>query len=92
MITLEDVEDMSDLTRAEIDAIVEHENVSVLDATLLGQYLMHEHHGPQKIHQMLCEDIRTALKTGNLVHARELFAVLRGFLFEHPEAAHGVHR
>lgn len=92
MITLEDIEDMSELTRAEIDAIAEHEEVSVFDATLLGEYLMHVHHGPQKVHQMLCEDIRAALKDDNLPHARELFAVLRGFLFEHPEAARGARR
>ena len=90
MISLEDIEDMSALTRAEIDALAEHEHLTNYNATLLGEYLMHIHHGPQKVHQMLCEDIRTALHGDNLAHARELFAVLRRFLTDHPEAARGA--
>ncbi len=90
MITLEDIEDMSTLTRAEIDALAEHEHISASDATLMGEYMMHAHHGPQKVHEMICDDIKTALHTGNLAHARELFAVLHGFLQEHPDAARGA--
>jgi hypothetical protein len=90
MITLDDVEDMSELTRSEIDALAEHEHLTAFDAALMGEYMMHVHHGPQKVHQMICDDIRVALHADNLPHARELFAVLRGFLAEHPEAARGV--
>jgi hypothetical protein len=90
MITLDDIEDMTTLSRAEIDAIAEHEYSSVFDAALMGEYLMHVHHGPQKVHRMICDDIRAALKVDNLPHARELFAVLRGFLHDHPEAARGA--
>lgn len=90
MISLDDIEDMSALTRAEIDALAEHDHLSTYNATLLGEYLMHLHRGPQKVHQMLCEDIRAAMHEDNLVHARELFAVLRGFLNDHPEAARGA--
>lgn len=90
MITLDDVEDMSALTRAEIEAIAEHEHSSAFDAALMGEYLMHVHHGPQKVHQMLCDDIRAALNKDDTPHARELFAVLRRFLDDHPEAARGA--
>lgn len=90
MITLEDVEDMSALTRAEIDALAEHEHITAFNAALMGEYMMHVHHGPQKVHEMICDDIRAALHDDNIVHARELFAVLRGFLAEHPEAARGM--
>ncbi|MDU8943568.1 hypothetical protein [Ovoidimarina sediminis] len=90
MIALEDVEDMSALTRAEIDALAEHEHLTTFDATLMGEYLMHLHHGPQRVNEILCDDIRTALHDGNLLHARELYAVLRGFLADHPEAARGA--
>ena len=90
MITLEDVEDISALTRAEIEAIAEHEHISDFDAALMGDYMMHTHHGPQKVHEMLCDDIRDALHKDNLAHARELFAVLRGFLKENPDAARGM--
>ena len=90
MITLDDVEDMSALTRTEIDALAEHEHLNTFDATLLGHYLMHIHRGPQMVHEMICEDIRDALHQDDINHARELFAVLRRYLSEHPEAARGA--
>lgn len=90
MITLDDIEDMCSLTRAEIDAIAAHEHLDTVSATLEGEYLMHVHHGPQRVHEMLCDDIRTALHQDDLKHARALFAVLRSFLSEFPDAARGV--
>lgn len=89
MISLDDIEDMSALTRAEIEALAEHEHVTTINATLLGEYLMHVHHGPQRVHEMLCDDIRAALHADDLPHARDLFAALRHFLAEHPDAARG---
>lgn len=53
MITVEDVEDMSMLTRAEIEALAEHENTNTLNATLMGEYLMQLHHGPQIVHEII---------------------------------------
>lgn len=90
MITLEDVEDMSALTRAEIDALAEHEHLTTFNAALMGDYLMHAHHGPQKVHEMICDDIRQALHADDVPHAQALFAVLRRFLLDHPEAARGA--
>lgn len=90
MITLDDIEDMSCLTRAEIDALAEHEHIDRFNATLLGNYLMHVRLGPQKVQQMLCEDIRAALHKDDLPHARELFAALRQFLSDYPDAARGA--
>ena len=90
MITLDDIEDMCALTRAEISALAEHDHISEFDAALMGEYLMHEHHGPQKVHEMICDDIRKSLNSDEIDHARELFAVLSGFLAEKPEAARGV--
>jgi hypothetical protein len=52
--------------------------------------MMRVHHGPQKVHQIICDDIRIAIHDDNLVHARTLFIVLRGFLAEHPEATRGM--
>jgi hypothetical protein len=89
MITLDDIEDMTCLSRAEIDAIAEHENLPELNASALAEYMMHLHHGPQKVQQMICEDIRNALHADNLDHARDLYAVLHGFLEQHPEAVRG---
>ena len=90
MITLDDIEDMSSLTRAEIEALAEHEHSDMISAALKGEYLMHVHHGPQKVHEMICDDIRTALHQDDLSHARALFAVLREFLSDYPDAARGV--
>lgn len=90
MITLDDMEDLSALRRDEIEALAEHAHLSTCSATLLGEYLMHVPHGAQKVHEMLCEDIRNALHAGDVPHARELFAVLRRFLADHPEAVRGV--
>jgi len=90
MITLDDIEDMTDLTRKEIDAIAEHEHVSPYDASMLGDYLMHIHHGPQAVQKMICEDIRDALHKGDKDHAKALFATLQSFIADHPEAARGA--
>ncbi|MCC1481046.1 hypothetical protein [Roseibaca sp. Y0-43] len=90
MITLEDMEDMSALTRAEIDALAKHEHLAIGNATLLGEYLMQVHHGPQKVQEMICDDIREALHADDVPRAATLFAVLRGFLAEHPDAARGA--
>lgn len=90
MISLDDIEDMTCLSREEIAAIAEHEHLPDLDAALLGEYLMKVHHGPAQVQAMICDDIRDALHHDDLNHARELFAVLRGFMAEHPEAARGA--
>lgn len=89
MITLDDVEDMTDLTREEIAAIAEHDHVPLMTAAMTANYLMHEPKGPQHVQQVICEDIREALHKDDLKHARELFAVLRHFMSEHPEAIRG---
>lgn len=86
MINLDDIEDMTCLTRAEIAAIAEHEHMPEVSAAALGDYLMHLHKGPQQVQRMICEDIRAALHRDDLGHARSLFATLRSFLAEHPEA------
>ncbi|NOD45715.1 MULTISPECIES: hypothetical protein [unclassified Ruegeria] len=90
MISAEDIEDMSALTRAEIDALAEHEHFTTYDAALMGNYLMQIHHGPQKVHEMICDDIRAAMHADDIQHARALFTVLRGFLTENPQAARGA--
>jgi hypothetical protein len=90
MITLDDIEDITDLTRDEIAAVAEHEHLGIMAATLLGDYLMHRHHGPARIQKMICDDIRRALHKDDLDHARALFATLRQYMSDHPEAARGV--
>lgn len=89
MISLDDIEDMTCLTREEIAAIAEHEHEPELVAALHGEYMMHIHKGPQRVQQMICDDIRTALRADDVEHARELFATLRHFIAAHPEAVRG---
>ena len=90
MISLDDIIGMTDLTEAEIAAICEHEHSGMAPAAALADYLMHQHHGPQHIQTMICDDIRAALRRDDLKHARELFEALRHFIGTHPDAARGA--
>lgn len=85
MITLEDCIAFSGLTEAEVLALAEHEHIPEIAAAALGEYLLKQRHGPEKIHVMIVEDIRAALHRGDKEHARELFSALRHFLATHPE-------
>jgi hypothetical protein len=90
MISLEDMEDMCSLTRAEIAQVAAHEHVTEEAAVAEIERLMHQHGGPQKLNLMLCQDIRAALPADDLPEARRLFALLRGYLAAHPEAVRGA--
>jgi hypothetical protein len=39
---------------------------------------------------MICDDIRAALRADDLPQARALFATLRQFMTDHPDAARGA--
>lgn len=85
MITLEDCIAFSGLTEAEVLAIAEHEHLPEIAAAALAEYLLKQRHGAEKIHTMIVEDIRAALRRGDRAHAGELFAALRHFLETHPD-------
>ena len=89
MINENDILDMTCLTRAQIDAISEHEHIDTVTAAEMGEYLMHIHHGPQRVQKMICEDIAEALHHDDLPKARGLYVALKQFLAEHPEALRG---
>jgi hypothetical protein len=88
MVTLEDCIAFCGLSEAEVLAIAEHEHVPEIAATALGEYLLKQRRGIDKIHCMIVEDIHAALHRGDRKHASELFAVLRHFLETHPEHLH----
>ena len=90
MINLNDILDMSCLTREEIAAVAEHEHISRVNATLKAEWMMQRHKGAHRIEQMICEDIREALHRDDLDHARELYNTLRAFVADHPEAVRGA--
>jgi hypothetical protein len=85
MISFEDCIGMCGLTETEIAAIAEHEHVPEIAAAILGQYLLHQQHGPERIRQMLVDDIRAAVGGGNIKHAAELTSALRHLMSTHPE-------
>ena len=85
MITLEDCIAFCGLTEAEVLAIAEHEHVPEIAAAALGEYLLRQEHGPEKIRDMIVDDIRAALARGDRDRARELFGALRHFIGCYPE-------
>jgi hypothetical protein len=88
MITLEDCIAFCGLTEAEVMAIAEHEHVPEIAAAAMAEYLLPHRRGVDKIHCMIVDDIRAALRRGDKRHASELFAALRHFLSTHPEHMH----
>jgi len=77
MISVEDCIALCGLTRSEVAAIAEHEHMPEATAAALGQYLLHQDQGPQKIQQMIVDDIRQALLAGNTSHAATLLSALQ---------------
>ena len=86
MISLEDCIALCGLTEQEVLAIAEHEHVPEIAAAAIGRYLLKEPNGPEKIRDMMRDDIHAALSLGDSDHASELLMVLRHFLATHPEA------
>ena len=84
MISLEDCIALCGLTDDEVAAIAEHEHLPDLAAAVLGQYLLHQQHGPDQIRRMIVDDIRRALQSGDKAHAAALFGALRHFMSSYP--------
>ncbi len=90
MITLEDCIAFCGLSREEVQALAEHEHIPEIAAAALGEYLLKQRRGPEKIHEMIVDDIRAALHRGDRKHAHELFGALRHYLAAHPECLKGM--
>jgi hypothetical protein len=90
MITIEDCIAMCGLTEDEVLAIAEHEHIPEIAAAALGQYLLSQNDGAEKIGAMLRDDIRLAIRRNDRAHARQLFMSLRHFLSSHPQACRAV--
>ncbi len=86
MISLEDCIALCGLTKQEVLAIAEHEHVPEMAAAAIGRYLLKSPNGPEKIGDMIRDDIHDALSRGDKEHASELLMVLRHFLASHPQA------
>jgi len=87
MITLEDCVALCGLTEEEVLAVAEHEHLPEIAAAALASYLVHqEHHGLDRVRDMIADDIRTAQARGDKEHVLILLHVLHHFLRTHPEA------
>jgi hypothetical protein len=85
VISFEDCIGLRGLTEAEIAAIAEHEHVPEIAAAIVGQYLLHQEHGPERIRQMIVDDPRSAVRNGNVKHAAQLASALHHLAASHPE-------
>ncbi len=86
MISLEDCLALCGLTRAEVDALAEHEHIPEISATALAQHLLAQPDGWRRIGAMIADDVTFAEARGDRRHAEELRRVLQGFVTVHPEA------
>jgi hypothetical protein len=86
MITLQDCIDFCGLTKEEVLAIAEHEHLPEVAACALAEYLLNQEHGPEKIRDMIVDDIRAAQARGDREHVRTLLHVLHHYLKTHPDA------
>ena len=86
MISKHDIIGMCDLEEDEIDAIAEHEHIPEVAAAALGDYLLHQAHGAERVRDMIVDDIRSAVRRHDQNHAATLFMALQHFLGAHPAA------
>ena len=84
MISKSDILGMCDLELDEIDAIAEHEHIPEVAAAALGDYLLHQRHGAERVRDMIVDDIRAAVDRHDEPHAASLLMALRHFLVAHP--------
>jgi hypothetical protein len=86
MITLEDCIAFCGLTEEEVLALAEHEHLPETAACALAEYLLSQADGPERIRDMIVDDVRAAQARGDRAHVRTLLHVLHHFLRSHPEA------
>ncbi len=86
MISLEDCIALCGLTEEEVLAIAEHEHMPEVAAAALAQYLLKKPHGPERIRDMIVDDVLAAQARGDQQHVQTLLHVLHHFLKVHPEA------
>ena len=91
MITVDDCIAFCGLDRDEILAIAEHEHLPEVAACALGEYLLLQNHGADRIRDMIVEDIHRAQGRDDKEHVRLLLHVLHHFLRNHPEAIPFAH-
>lgn len=86
MITLQDCIALCGLSEEEVLAIAEHEHVPEIVAAAMAETLLKQVRGPEKVRQMIIEDVRAAHERRDDKHVRELLHCLKQYLETHPEA------
>jgi hypothetical protein len=86
MISLEDCVAMCGLSKEEVLAIARHEQLPAIEAAAMAQYLLRGAGGPQRIRDMIVDDIRAAQRTGDGARIQSLLHVLHHYLRTHPDA------
>jgi len=90
MITLDDCIALCGLSEEEVLAIAEHEHIPEIAATGVAEYLLMSKDGPQKIGDMILDDIRAAQGMGDRIHVARLLHALHHFLRKYPQACPGA--
>ncbi len=86
MITLEDCVAFCGLTKEEVLAIAEHEQMPACSAAALAGYLTHKEHGAERIRDMIIDDIRAGQARNDREHVLTLLHALHHFLRTNPGA------
>ncbi len=84
MLSLTDCLDFIDLDRATIDIIAEHQSLSEVVATELGNHLVADRRGILVIHDMHRDLIEKAARNGRLDRERELRKIYTAFSRKYP--------
>ncbi len=77
MLSLQDLLDYCDLGHKEIEAIADHQRVSLVAAAEIGQKLLETSHGQIQLHNMMLDNMRHALAKGE---KEKLVALTETFL------------
>ena len=85
MLSIQDVIDYCDLDRGEIEAIAEHEHISVTVAAEMSEVLLCTPDGVCRLHSMIIENMQHALDSGHFQHVKDLAET-----YEHLQRTHPI--
>ena len=88
MLSITDFIGCSNLYECEVEAIAEHEHVSLPVAVVIGEYLLSDSRGVCLLHQMIAEDIQKAIDDGDLAKAQKFAETYKVAAKKHPLPTH----
>lgn len=84
MLSLQDLLDYCDLDRGEIEAIAEHEHLTLPVAAEMSECLLSTPEGVCKLHIMFLENMQHAMESGDYTHMQQLADAYRHLQRTHP--------